>query len=902
MQKVNEIKFRATNQIRSYFPVICLFVIGVAVSFAIFWFVHSRQQATQRSEFEFWAKSHANAVEHTLHHYIGALFFLGDFFNNSSFVTRQEFNNFVKSVQPRYPGIQAFGWNPLVKDDERTIYETEAKQEGFDNFEFTERSETNKIVRASRREEYVVVYYLQPMEDNRPAFGFDIASNSTRLKAITKSFKTGELTATGRVTLVQETGDLFGVLLLQPIYNQGVSLITREERLKNRKGFVVEVLRVGQAVEIALNQVADKGISLTLYDMSADEEDRFLYHRPSQSSKTAAQPKEAKEIQKDIFWSKTFEFADRQWKVLLTPSDFFYQSMETWPAWIVLFGLLSLTTLLALYMVRKTLYTAEIEQRVYKQAKTNQELKNEITARKQMEKELNQKQKQYERLVEKTPAILYAFSSTKGGTYYSPQVELILGYSSDHLLKNPFLWNESIHKDDKEEIDRTILQSKMKNEFEVEYRIKDSKGNWHWFLDRSISIQRSPDETIIEGLAIDFTARKKAEKEKVELQTQLTQAQKMESIGTLAGGIAHEFNNILSIIIGHNEIVMEELPERSPARESTEEIEIAGMRARDVVKQLLTFSKQDSGVKKIMNFRSVVQDSLKLIRSSIPVNIEIRQSLSEAVCPVLGNDTQINQLLINLCNNAVDAMPTNGGILTVELLNETVNEKNAKHHSNLKPGQYVKLVVSDNGLGMDKETIDRIFEPYYTTKEIGKGSGIGLAVVHGIIERHGGSVTVTSQPGQGTIFTIFLPAHENLNEQKADEKIILPTGKECILYVDDEPSIAKIGKRHLENLGYAVESTTDPLEALKMVKTDIDKFDLVISDMAMPNMTGEKLAIELMKIRPDIPFILCTGYSKNMSEELSSEIGIKAFAYKPIVKADLAKTVRKVLDEVKGKT
>ncbi len=890
------------NHIRRYFPVICLFTVGVTISFAMFWFVHSSQQEAQRSEFEFWAKSHTNAVEHTLNYYIGALHFLGDFFNNSSLVTRQEFNNFVKSVLPRYPGIQAFGWDPLVKDDVRSIYETEARKEGFDNFEFTERSETNKLVRASRREEYVIVYFMQPMEDNRPAFGFDIASDSTRLKAITKSFSTGELTATGRITLVQETGDLFGVLLLQPIYHESVSSNTREELLKNRKGFVVEVLRVGQVVEIALNKVADKGISLALYDMSAGEEARFLYHRPSQMSKTAGQPIGAEEIQSGLFWSKTFEFADRQWKILLTPSDFFYQSLRTWPAWVVLFGLLSLTTLLALYMLRKTLYTAEIEQRVKNQAKTNQKLKNEITVRKQVEKDLSQKQNQYERLVEKTPGILYAFSSTKGGTYYSPQVELVLGYSSDYLLKNPFLWNESIHKDDKEEFVRTILQSKIKNEFEIEYRIKDSQGNWHWFLDRSISIQRSQDETLIEGLAIDFTERKKAEKEKAELQTQLNQAQKMESIGTLAGGIAHEFNNILSIIIGNNELVMEELPERSLARESTEEIETAGMRARDVVKQLLTFSKQDSGVKKVMNFRSVVQESIKLIRSSTPANIEIQQTLYEDVYSVLGNDTQINQLLINLCNNAVDAMPTTGGILTVELLNETVNEKHAKGHLNLKPGQYVKLVVSDNGYGMDKETIDRIFEPYYTTKEIGHGSGIGLAIVHGIIERHHGSVTVNSHPGQGTIFTIFLPAHEVLIDQEADEEILLPTGKERILYVDDEPSIAKLGKRRLENLGYTVESTTDPLEALEMVKTDIDKFDLVISDMAMPKMTGDKLAIELMKIRPDIPFILCTGYSKTMSEDSSSEIGIKAFAYKPIVKADLAKTVREVLDQVNGKT
>jgi len=383
------------------------------------------------------------------------------------------------------------------------------------------------------------------------------------------------------------------------------------------------------------------------------------------------------------------------------------------------------------------------------------------------------------------------------------------------------------------------------------------------------------------------------------MEEQLIQSRKMESIGNLAGGIAHEFNNILSIIIGNNELVMEELPEWGLARESAEEIRIAGMRARDVVKQLLTFSRKDNSAKKVMNIKSVVHESMKLIRSSTPANIEIQQTLSDDVYPVLGNATQINQLLINICNNAIDAMPNTGGILTVDLSNETVEKKYAERHPKLKPGRYVKMVVSDNGSGMEKEILDKIFEPYYTTKEIGKGTGIGLAVVHGIIERHGGSIIVDSQLGQGTTFSIFLPAHDDLVEQEFDEKIFLPTGDECILYVDDEPSIAKLGKRHLENLGYTAESTTDPLKALEMVKTDPDKFDLVISDMAMPDMTGDQLVVEILKLCPDMPTIICTGYSAKISEKEAAKIGVCSFVMKPLDKSEFAKTIRKVLDEAK---
>jgi len=389
MQKANENNHRVAIPLRRYFPILCMIVLGVAVSFAMFMLVHSWEQTNQRSEFESWAKAYTNAVENTLNEYVGALLFLGDFFGNSTLVTRKEFTSFVKSVLPRYPGIQAFSWDPLVKDDERAIYESAARKEGLDAFEFTERTKTNKLVRATRREEYVIVYYIYPLEGNRPAFGFDIASNKTRLKAIKKGFNTGKLSATDRITLVQETGNQFGILLLLPIYHQGAPLDTSEERRKSRKGFVVEVLRIGQAVEIALKGFSDEGIRLTLYDMSADEGNRFLYHRPSRMSKTSEQPMSVEEPQKGLFWSKTFDFAERQWKISLSPSDFYYQSRKMWQRWIVLFGSLLLTTLLAFYMLRKIIYTSEIEQRINKQAQTNQQLINEINERTTAEAERN---------------------------------------------------------------------------------------------------------------------------------------------------------------------------------------------------------------------------------------------------------------------------------------------------------------------------------------------------------------------------------------------------------------------------------------------------------------------------------------------------------------------------------
>jgi CheY-like chemotaxis protein len=380
------------------------------------------------------------------------------------------------------------------------------------------------------------------------------------------------------------------------------------------------------------------------------------------------------------------------------------------------------------------------------------------------------------------------------------------------------------------------------------------------------------------------------------------QAQKMESIGTLAGGIAHEFNNILSIIIGHNELVMAALPKWSHERNNLEEIQIAGIRARDVVRQLLTFSRQDGAEKKPLNIGSVVKEAMKLIRSSIPANIDINLIIPDDVPIIFGNATQLNQMLINLCGNATDAMLNTGGMITIELSNKTIHEKHASIHPSLTPGRYIKLMVSDTGCGMTKKTLDRIFEPYFTTKEIGKGTGIGLAVIYGIIERHDGSISVESKPNEGTVFTILLPACEGLIEQKSETPIVLPTGNERILLVDDDLSLLKLGKLRLESLGYSIQGRTDPLEALETFEADPDAFDLVITDMAMPHMTGDQLASEILVIRPKMPIILCTGYSEKISEEKAYKIGIRSFVMKPMDQTEFATSVRKVLDETKGST
>jgi PAS domain S-box-containing protein len=380
------------------------------------------------------------------------------------------------------------------------------------------------------------------------------------------------------------------------------------------------------------------------------------------------------------------------------------------------------------------------------------------------------------------------------------------------------------------------------------------------------------------------------------LEDQLLQSHKMESIGTLAGGIAHDFNNILGIILGNIELGMDDIAEWHPARLNLEEIRTASLRAKDVVRQLLSFARKTRLEKKPTNIIPIVEESLRLLRSSIPTSIEIRQNIAENVDPILADPTQINQILINLCTNANHAMP-DGGTLEINLQHAIFDKNTAPAYSGLNPGRYVNLTVSDTGQGISQEDIDRIFDPYFTTKEVGKGTGMGLAVIHGIVKDHNGAITVKSELGKGTTFSIFFPVVEKEAEVEIESDEELPTGDERILFVDDEEVIVKLGRQRLERLGYKIEAAISPIEALKLFRSQPEKFDLVITDMMMPKMTGDKLVKEILNIRSDIPIILCTGFSEKIDEKKARKIGTADYIEKPYDKTDLACKVRKVLNE-----
>ena len=379
---------------------------------------------------------------------------------------------------------------------------------------------------------------------------------------------------------------------------------------------------------------------------------------------------------------------------------------------------------------------------------------------------------------------------------------------------------------------------------------------------------------------------------------QLQQVLKIQAIGTLAGGIAHDFNNILFPIVGYTELTMDEVSADSVAYNNLAEILKAANRARDLVQQILTFSRQSGQERKPTKVQYIIKEALKLLRASIPASIEIIHDIDESCRPVMGDATQIHQVVMNLCTNAYQAMQDKGGKLIVSLKEVDIGYEETVEKIGMQPGKHLRLTVVDEGCGMEASVLDRIFEPYYTTKEQGKGTGLGLSVIHGIVKNHRGDITVTSSPGKGSTFQVHLPVIED--DVVATE--FEPTngaakGSERILLIDDEEQIVSMEQQMLENLGYQVTARTDSEEALLEFSQQPQNFDLVITDMTMPHMTGDQLAKKLLNIKPNLPVILCTGFNEDITEEKALAMGIQKFVMKPVIKNDLATTIRSVLDQ-----
>jgi PAS domain S-box-containing protein len=517
----------------------------------------------------------------------------------------------------------------------------------------------------------------------------------------------------------------------------------------------------------------------------------------------------------------------------------------------------------------------------------------DITERKQAEKALQESEEKYRKLVNTAPYGIQLTDLNGKIIFSNPAHHMIQGYE-DGELTGKFIWDlisDNFHREKAKSFYQELVKEQpMPKVYFNRDRTKDGREidvqiNWDYIYNLNGEI-----EGII-SIISDITDQKK-------LQTQLHQAQKMEAIGSLAGGIAHDLNNILFPISGLSEMLLDEMTPDSPEHQSIEQIYKSAQRGSDLVKQILAFSRQSNPQKLPLRLQPILKEVLKLVRATISMNIEIKSHFKPDCGLVFADPTQVHQIAMNLITNAYHAVEQTGGTIDLEL-----KETEFGKDDTLKPGKYAHITVSDTGIGIEQTLIDKIFDPYFTTKEMGKGTGLGLSVVHGIVKEHGGDILVYSEVGKGTTFHVYLPLLEDSKGSRtAAVTRKYPTGCESILLVDDEEPIIRLEQMMLERLGYKVTTRTSSPDALDAFRADPLKFDLVISDRGMPNMTGEQLARELISIRPEMPIILCTGFSDENDERRARDLGVKGFLKKPVATGDLAEMVRKVLDAAKDST
>ncbi|MGD0231176.1 MAG: PAS domain S-box protein [Syntrophorhabdales bacterium] len=554
----------------------------------------------------------------------------------------------------------------------------------------------------------------------------------------------------------------------------------------------------------------------------------------------------------------------------------------------------------------------------------------DITERRQAELALRDSEQRLRFHLENSPLAVVEWDSNYVVTTWSTEAERLFGWKAEETVGKRIDALNMIYEDDvpivartmerlSGGLERTVLSSNRN------YTKSGSVIDCTWY--NSVLLDGQGDMASVMSLVLDITARKAAEealrkahdeleervqertselqqayqklKEEIEqreqLEAQLRQAQKMEALGTLSGGIAHDFNNILAAIIGFGELLQGHVGKDGRDQRHVKRVLEAALRGREVVKQLLAFSRKAEAEKKPLLLSTIVKETLKLLSATTPTTIAIRTSIAHESGLILADPIQIHQVLVNLCTNAVYAMRERGGSLDIDLSCVTVSPSDGNQHG-MGPGPYMKLTVRDTGTGISPEIMDRIFDPFFTTKNVGEGTGLGLSVVHGIVKQSNGSITVEGEPGKGSAFTVYFPKIAGEEGTGTSDDTMIPTGTERILFVDDEEALMEMGEGILAELGYEVTSRTSSREALSLLKQDPFRFDLVITDQTMPDMTGIELAREVLALRADMPIIMCTGFSHLVDDSKAKAAGIRAFAMKPLTKREIARTARKVLD------
>ncbi len=548
-------------------------------------------------------------------------------------------------------------------------------------------------------------------------------------------------------------------------------------------------------------------------------------------------------------------------------------------------------------LARSTPFGRHFNQCMAKLSQATAQLEDEVRERRRTEAALRENKLLFDAFMRYLPALAFMKDEQGRYLYFNAASQMFFNQNpmerigkTDHDLWPPDIADELARNDQ-----RVRAEGEALNTIEMVSLGEELR----YYRVSKFPILRQHKPPLLAGIAFDITDKIQAENTCSQLEAQLVQSQKMEAIGTLAGGIAHDFNNILSGIMGYVELAQMTLDPGEAAHERLGQVLKGTNRAKDLVRQILTFSRKNAPLKKRLELTGVVEEALKLLRATLPANVQIQLTVDTRNDVILADPTQVHQVVMNLCANAAHAMEAEGGELSI-ILDEAPTGMEASGKAASAGGQMVRLRVADTGHGMDAEVLKRIFDPFYTTKEIGRGTGMGLAVVHGIVKSHGGAISVTSRLGGGTCFDLRFPIVSLPLTVGGEAAEALPGGSESILFVDDELFLADLGRDMLAQLGYRVDARSSSVEALAALHADKGRYDLLITDMTMPDLTGDELTARALKLCPDLPVIICTGYSERIDKSRAAAIGARELLLKPLSLQMMANTVRRVLDTPRG--
>ncbi len=863
---------------------------GCLLSLLVFGLAREQEKNRARLEFLRAVDHHQTELQQGLSRYFDLLRGLRSIFLYSEEVTRSEFHRAAIELISRYAGIRALEWVAPVPASARAACETAARQQGLDEFQFTERDASGKPVRAGDRAEYWPILYVEPIAGNEPALGYDLTTGPTR-QALTRARDTGEIVGSEAIRLVQEPSSRLGWILICPVAMEASPGEPPNTAGTRVTGWVQGVFGLSDMLEATWRGLSETGVELRVLDVTPGATNRELFVRSGHDPAKASAPLGARN--EDAFKAGFHHQVDvpvagRVWRLVCLPEAGWLTRQRTWNPYGFLAGGLVCTGLLGAYLRAIGRRGEMVEMLVREQTMELEVANSELAA------EAAQRLSAQQRLT-------LALEAARMGTWeydvrtqevqWSDILKVIFGLGQTASVPSYAGFLDRVHPEEREVVRQTLSKVlEDRGDYRIEFRVLWPDGTVHWIAGAGqVCCDEKGEPARMVGVARDIT-------NEMALEEQVRMSQKMEAVGLLAGGVAHDFNNLLQVINGCTYLAMDEGVSAADRNENLKEVLDAVERAARLTRQLLAFSRRQSLQKVDLNLNQLVGDLLSMIRRLIGENIEVDLVPGHELGNVKADKGQIEQVVLNLCVNARDAMP-HGGRLTIELQNIYVNSNYRLSHPWAKPGRYVLLSVTDTGCGMDQATLSRIFEPFFSTKEKEKGTGLGLSVVYGIVKQHDGMIHVYSEPRLGTTFKMYLPISERSASVVGSLLTSAPgRGSETILLAEDEPSVRALATRVLERAGYKVISAVDGVEAVEKFASSAEQIALVLTDVLMPRMGGREVYERVVAIKPGVRVLFASGYSANALQPGYTVPEGMQMIQKPYSPDELLCKIRELLD------